>query len=156
MLKRDLQGTWTCTLVDIPKVTVRRLPAEEASQVSWFPCLTDTDANCVSPPPPMQVTTKKRLAVAKGKRGPLSALRRMYAVLQRQHIAQSAANKRPVLASCPGKSCRGQCSQGVNCKGARPPAARHHLILDPEDLVENKRKCILLDHPPSNRRFRFR
>ena len=70
VLKKDIQGTWTSTFVDIPKVAVRRMPVEDASQ-SQVSLTDDSDTNCVSPPP-RQVTTKKTTAVTQRKRGPVS------------------------------------------------------------------------------------
>ena len=68
------QDIWTCALDDIPKVAVME-PVEDTSQVSWFPCLTDdsdTDTNACVSPPPKQVRTKKRVAVAQRKGGPMA------------------------------------------------------------------------------------
>ena len=155
VLKRDIiQNTWTCSHVGIPTVTVRRTPVEDAGASALAPP-SQSDSNCVSSAP-MQVTTteEKTLAVAERRKsvGPGSAAcRRKLAFLQQRRIARSAANRRPVLASCPGRSCSGDCSQGVGCRRERPPAPRHHLILKPEELLVNKRRCIVLDDLPSSK-----
>ena len=79
--------------------------------------------------------------------------RSMRGFLQQRCISQTTgANFRPKLESCPGKSCKGECRQGVNCRGERPPPAKHHLLVSTRslDISTTEKLCeINCTFPPS-------
>ena len=86
-LTQDLDlDMWSWTCVDDPstsRVMLKGVPLKASrgegpkeTQESWFPCLTDdSDTETDSPvsPPPRQVTPRRRVTVAKKKRGAGSA-----------------------------------------------------------------------------------